>query len=104
MDHSIGLIILMIDFHINCIPFMARHQIFSIIISGLYLIMNASYSVKMKPIYPFVDYQSVAGIIAPCAAVIWGFIMVFLLLWYSDKKYVTKEKLDIRMNLEQIKD
>lgn len=65
MDHSLPLVVLLIDFSINCVPIIWRHFFISFAVGLVYMLMNMIYSVDVKPVYPVLTWQGPLGVILP---------------------------------------
>lgn len=86
LDHLIPIIVLMIDFSFNCIPFIWRHFWVSMVVCIIYSIFNMVYTLKVSPIYPVIDYSSTLGIIVPISILFYIFFANWLLIFCSVKK------------------
>jgi hypothetical protein len=85
-DHLVPLIVLLIDFSFNCIPFIWRHFWVSIGVCAIYSVFNLIYTLKVAQIYPVIDYKSPLGIIVPISIVFYIFFANWLLVVCSVKK------------------
>ena len=85
-DHLVPLIVLLIDFSFNCIPFIWRHFWVSMGVCLIYSIFNMVYSLKYSQIYPVIDYKSTLGIIVPISVFFYIFFANWLLVFCSNKK------------------
>jgi hypothetical protein len=85
-DHLGPLIVLLVDFSFNCIPFIWRHFWVSMGVCAIYSIFNMVYTLKVDQIYPVIDYKSPLGIIVPISILFYIFFANWLLVVCSVKK------------------
>lgn len=77
MNHSVPFLVLLMDFFINAVPFTGRHFFFILPIGLSYLVVN--YLVVKstgEPVYPFLDWKSQTGLIAPFA-IVFAAVVIF---------------------------
>ena len=89
MDHTIPLIVLMIDFSFNCIPFVFRHFQVTLILAIVYSVFNVIYSIKVEPIYPIADFNSPLAFLYPIGGLVWC-ILMYLFILHSSKVKLRK--------------
>lgn len=92
LDHSIPLIVLMIDFSYNCIPFLWRHFLCTLGVAIGYAIFNIIYSLHIDLIYPILDYRTPFGALFPALGLLWTFLMYYMLVFFSQKKLKMQKK------------
>lgn len=76
MDHSVPMLVLLMDFFINAVPFTGRHFWMMIPIALAYLLV--SYLVVKstgEPVYPFLDWKSTTGLVAPFVIAFAAFVI-----------------------------
>lgn len=92
LDHSVPLIVLMIDFSYNCIPFVWRHFLITLAVAIVYMIFNVVYSIVVDAIYPMVDYSSALGILFPLLGLLWTLLMYYTVIHVSKHKLKKSNK------------
>ena len=86
ISHSVPLLVLLIDFSYNCIPFLWRHFFISIPIASLYIVFVVFYSIFEKPVYHGFDLNTTEGILRTCGAILLTIFVQFILVtWYRTK-------------------
>ena len=63
LDHSLPLIVLLFEFCINCIPIIWRHFAISVVLGTAYMIMNMTYSLLVREVYPIMDWRVRLGLV-----------------------------------------
>ena len=86
LDHSVPMVVLVIEFCINCIPITWRHFIITFIIGLIYLMMNMVYSLDVAEVYPVLDWKSTLGITLPILLMMFTIIMEKMLMVCFKKK------------------
>lgn len=104
LDHSVPLIVLMIDFSYNCIPFLWRHFLVTLTVALVYVIFNMSWTLSVDSIYPMIDYSSALGIVLPILCIIWTVLMYYLLVFISERKLKRSNKNVALGQLDRIKE
>ena len=96
IDNSVPMMLILIEFSYNAVPFCRRHLIFIIIIAILYLITNFTITKYLgQPVYQILDWNSTLGYIMPFAFIAYVVIVFLIVEWINSKKL-------IRNNLEHI--
>lgn len=104
LDHSLPLIVLMIDFTYNCIPFIGRHFKVTFFIILIYAIFNVSYSIAVEPIYPVADFDKAISFVYPVGGIIWCVLMFYFIMYINRIKLKRSNKNIALVQLGRIKE
>lgn len=88
LDHITPLMILLVDYVLNRIPFNYRHFPISMILGGAYFIVNLSYTLATgTPVYPPINYKDVY-------TYVWIVVLIVLEgVFYFGLYYLTRWKM-----------
>ena len=87
-DHSLPLIVLLIDFSMNTVPFCNKHFVLVCAVLVLYLIVNYLVTIfRDKPVYPVLDWDSAFGLSLP------PIVFIYLTLVFLPVKWLSHQKL-----------
>lgn len=104
LDHTVPLIVLLIEFSYNCIPFLWRHFLLTLAITIIYAIFNIIYSLSVKSIYAMIDFTQVTDYLIAFATIIWTVAMYYLAVKLSQRKLKNSEKNLALVQLNKIKE
>lgn len=88
LDHTLPLLALLVDYGMNCQPFIRRHFLVCLFMAFCYNIVLLAYSLANDSPYPWIDWSSFRGTLEPILSV----ILTIVLFWLTE--YITKRKLD----------
>lgn len=86
LDHTVPLVVLMIDFTFNCIPFTTRHFLVTITTGLLYAVFNISYTLKVETIYPGMDFSKFYHYFYMLGGFLWSIMTFFCIVYFSKVK------------------
>ena len=104
LDHSLPMVVLAVEFAINCMPIIWRHFIISISIGIIYMTMNMIYSLEVAEVYPVIDWKSVLGISVPISMLFFTVFIKYVLVKCHKKKLKINRKTDALEQLDKLKD
>ena len=91
MSHALPIIVLLIDFIFNRIPFFPKHLPLMLIIATMYLVVNMAVTLGTgTPVYSVMTWKdgwTAIYICASCCAVILGFFVFYYISSCKNKKY-----------------
>ena len=92
LDHTVPLLVLMIDFSYNCVPFTGRHFLITLSCGSLYALFNISYTLKIDPVYPSVDFTKFYHYLYPLGALLWSVMLFYCIVYFSKVKLKRSKK------------
>ena len=91
IGHALPLIVLIIDFIFNRIPFFPKHLVLMLIISVIYAIVNMAVTLGSgTPVYSVMTWKdgwTALYMFASCLALLFGFFMFYYISLWKNKKY-----------------
>ena len=86
-EHSLGMVLLLIDYSINNVPFTIRHNYIITIFVAIYFLLNFWITkASGHPIYPPFDWNSMQGYLLPIIVLVWSFLLNILMRCLSHYK------------------
>ena len=92
LDHTIPIVVLMIDFSFNCVPFIPRHFLITISLGILYALFNITYTLKVEPIYPSIDYREFKHYLYPVLSLAGSILLFYGVMFLSRWKLRRSKK------------
>ena len=86
-DHVLPLLLLLVDFSMNTIPFCNRHYLLVCVVLLVYMMFNYLVTfIRNKPVYSILDWNSVIGWSLPPASFVYMTFVFGVVKWISNKK------------------
>ena len=92
LDHTVPLVVLLIEFSYNCIPFLWRHFLLTLAVVVIYAVFNIIYTLSVHQIYPMIDFTQATDYLITLATIVWTVAMYYLAVKLSQRKLKNSEK------------